>query len=310
MNENKRRVPSGGQHVKKKKKKHSRKFAQIRTLIILVLVIVVVCVCISKCGGKEDVTVQTETETVTEPVKEYNVPEASEENDLLKIARNAQGTAGEKICYLTFDDGPTKDVTPQVLDILKKYDVKATFFCLGKMLEANREIAEREANEGHLIANHSYAHEYNELYATSESFMGEIDKTEAIIADIYGTEPFKLIRFPGGSYNAGDHAAEKQIYKEKLKENGYYYIDWNCLNGDAEAALRSVDSLVTKVKNTATEDNIVVLMHDVSAKTTTPQALGQIIEYLKSKGYIFKRLDEIEYYDTGEEKTNTNTMIL
>ena len=313
MNENRNRASqvNAARHTSHKRKP-TRRFALIRSAVILVIIIVAVSVAVTKCkGGKESVATQQTGQTETQPpAKEYNVPPASEENDLLKIARNAQGTSGEKICYLTFDDGPTKEVTPKVLEVLKKYNVKATFFCLGKMLEANRDIAETEVKEGHLLANHSYAHEYKDLYATSESFMGEIDKTEALIADICGEEPFKLIRFPGGSYNAGDHAAEKQVYKQKLKENGYYYVDWNCLNGDAESALKSVDSLVSKVKNTATEDNIVVLMHDAAAKTTTPEALGQIIEYLKSKGYSFKRLDEVEYYDTGEEKTDSSTMIL
>lgn len=247
-----------------------------------------------------------------EKVREYNIPPASEENNLLKIAGGAQGSSGEKICYLTFDDGPTKEVTPKVLEVLKKYDVKATFFCLGKMLVANRELAEQEHREGHLLANHSYNHEYKSLYASSESFMDEINKTESLIQEISGKDTLKLIRFPGGSYNAGDHAAEKQVYKQTLKDAGYYYADWNCLNGDAESALKDVDSLVAKVKATATEDNIVVLMHDAASKTTTPQALGQIIEYLKGKGYEFRRLDQIDYYDNGKSSVSNdkNSIIL
>lgn len=239
--------------------------------------------------------------------KEYNMPPASEKNDILEIVRGID--RDEKVCYLTFDDGPTKEITPKVLDELKKYNVKATFFCLGKMLDANPDIAKRAYDEGHLIANHSYNHDYKTLYATSESFMDEINKTQDKIKEITGEEPFKLIRFPGGGYNAGDHAAEKQVYKACLKENGFYYADWNCLNGDAEASLRSADELVAKVKQTALEDNIIVLMHDAATKTTTPQALGRIIEYLKEKGYEFKRLDEIEYYDTGS-RPDENSMIL
>lgn len=247
-----------------------------------------------------------------ERAREYNIPPASEQNDLLKIAREAQGSSDRKICYLTFDDGPTKEVTPKILEVLKKYDVKATFFCLGKMLTANRELAEQEHREGHLLANHSYNHEYKSLYASSESFMDEINKTESIIQEISGSSTLKLIRFPGGSYNSGDHAAEKQAYKQNLKDAGYYYVDWNCLNGDAESALKDVDSLVAKVKATATEDNIVILMHDAASKTTTPQALGQIIEYLKGKGYEFRRLDQIDYYDNGKSSVSQdkNSIIL
>ena len=84
------------------------------------------------------------------------------------------------------------------------------------------------------------------------------------------------------------------------------------MNGDAESALKDVDSLVAKVKATATEDNIVILMHDAATKTTTPQALGQIIEYLKGKGYEFRRLDQIDYYDNGNSSVSQdkNSIIL
>ena len=244
---------------------------------------------------------------LAEQKKKYNMPPAEEENDLLKIATSAQGSE-EKICYLTFDDGPTKEVTPKVLDILKQYDVKATFFVLGKMLDTNRDIAKRAFDEGHLIANHSYYHQYAELYASSESFCGEIDKTYQLICEVTGAEPFKLVRFPGGGHNAGDYGTVKQEYKQVLKEKGYYHVDWNCLNGDAEDALRSADALIARVRETAIGKNIVVLMHDAAAKTTTPDALGSIIEYLKSKGYVFKRLDEVEYY--AEPEVQEASMIL
>ena len=102
-------------------------------------------------GGDNKQTSSTDTQQNAaqqeEKAREYNIPPASEQNDLLKIAREAQGSGDRKICYLTFDDGPTKEVTPKVLEVLKKYDVKATFFCLGKMLAANRELAEQEHRE-------------------------------------------------------------------------------------------------------------------------------------------------------------------
>ncbi len=298
------------------KTKHRRSKAKgglklvVAAICVIAVVALLLTLVVKLFGGGEsegDKTAQTSNEPVVKEVQ--TIPPASEENDLLKIAKEAQGTKG-KVCYLTFDDGPTKEVTPQVLDVLKQYNVKATFFALGKMLEANKDIAKRLYEEGHLIANHSYNHDYNALYASSESFMAEIKKTEDKIREITGQEPFKLMRFPGGSYNAGDHAAEKQIYKKDLQKNGYYYADWNCLNGDAETALRSVDELVAKVQNSATEDHIVVLMHDAAAKKTTPQALGRIIEMLKEKGYQFKRLDEIKYYDDGRPEDDGSSMIL
>ena len=223
------------------------------------------------------------------------IPLPSEQNDLLKIAVDAQGTE-EKVAYLTFDDGPTKEVTPKILDVLKQYDAKATFFMLGKMIERNSDLAKRVHDEGHLLANHTYSHSYADLYATGESFMAEIEKTNGLIRGIIGEEPFHLIRFPGGGYNAGNYAAEKQLYKLLLQEKGYYFADWNSLNGDAEGGTRSAEQLVARIRQTSGPKNLVILMHDAATKKSTAEALPAIIEYLKGEGYVFRRLDEIKYY--------------
>lgn len=87
----------------------------------------------------------------------------------------------KKVAYLTFDDGPSVKSTPIILDVLKKYDIKGTFFVLGKMVEQNPKILKRVYDEGHQIGNHSYSHNYNYLYKDSENFMEEIYKTENLI---------------------------------------------------------------------------------------------------------------------------------
>ncbi len=200
---------------------------------------------------------------------------------------------GKKVAYLTFDDGPTMTVTPKILDTLRRYNVKATFFQVGSLIEENPDMARRVYDEGHLLGNHSYAHNYSKLYATEESFMSEIDKTYQLIADIVGNENYpKVFRFPGGGYNAGSWGANKQKYKEVLAQRGIRYCDWNALNGDAEGGTRSAAQLLERVKNTAKKEDVVILMHDAAAKKTTAEALPSIIEYLISQGYEFKRLDE------------------
>jgi peptidoglycan/xylan/chitin deacetylase (PgdA/CDA1 family) len=105
-----------------------------------------------------------------------------------------------------------------------------------------------------------------------------------------------LIRFPGGGYNAGNYAAEKQLYKLLLQEKGYYFADWNSLNGDAEGGTRSAEQLVARIRQTSGPKNLVILMHDAATKKSTAEALPAIIEYLKGEGYVFRRLDEIKYY--------------
>lgn len=278
-----------------------RRKKRIRAVFILVLIIAIasaLILSISKCSGNyknnDEVAATVEPSPTPEPVN--TIPPASEENDLLNILKESGQT---KKCYLTFDDGPTTNITPQILDTLRKYNVKATFFQVGSLIEKNPDMARRVYEEGHLIAGHSYAHDYNKLYATAESFRSEVEKSYDIISSVADSEDemFKLMRFPGGSYNAGDHASEKQQYKKTLAEMGFYHVDWNTLNGDAEGKKKNAAELLEYLKkNTSLKlNNLVVLMHDSSAKQATADALGSIIEYLRGEGYTFHRLDDIEY---------------
>lgn len=227
------------------------------------------------------------------------IPDVTELQDVIDIIAVSRNYGMTKRCYLTFDDGPSEKVTPQILDILAKYNVKATFFDVGKRIEMHPELAKREFDEGHLIANHSYSHDYDQIYATEDSIRNEIISCQEQIERATGSPvTFKLFRFPGGSYNAGDHAAEKQVYKETLKGMGYYYCDWNTLNGDAEGAEKDKTGLVQFFLDNSAEfisqgKNMVVLMHDTDAKQATVDALELIIQYVSEQGYTFHRLDEI-----------------
>ena len=228
------------------------------------------------------------TEALKRPVK-Y---EFDGTNDRLESVR---AKASQKVCYLTFDDGPNLSITPQVLDVLRKYDVKATFFVVGALVESNPDVARRIFEEGHLLANHSYSHNYKDLYSSTDSFMTEIQKTEELIKGVGDTEEdyFPLIRFPGGSYNAGTYKEQKQIIKAHLNTQGFYYCDWNSLNGDAEGARKDADGLFEYFKkNTSVGKPAVVLMHDAVTKQATVDSLPKIIEYMLNNGYTFLRLDE------------------
>lgn len=192
---------------------------------------------------------------------------------------------GKKAAYLTFDDGPSAN-TPLILDTLKKYNIKATFFVIGKMANENKEMLKREKAEGHSIGNHTYSHDYKYIYADPKNFLDDLNKNNEIIASILDGYTTKIIRFPGGSF--GDKRAP---YREAVEKAGYHYVDWNALNGDAEATLVPVDKLLVRLKTTVgNQEHVVVLMHDAPGKTTTIQALPQIIEYLKSLGYEFRTL--------------------
>lgn len=192
---------------------------------------------------------------------------------------------GKKAAFLTFDDGPSAN-TPLILDTLKKYNIKATFFVIGKMANENKEMLKRERAEGHSIGNHTYSHDYKYIYADPKNFLDDLNKNNEIISSILDGYSTKLIRFPGGSF--GDKRAP---YREAVVKAGYHYVDWNALNGDAEATLVPVDKLLVRLKTTVgNQEHVVILMHDAPGKTTTIQALPQIIEYLKSLGYEFRTL--------------------
>ncbi len=227
-------------------------------------------------------------EPVKRPVKHQDGA-----SDRLESIKNSQSE--EKLCYLTFDDGPNNSVTTQVLDVLRRYDVKATFFMVGALIESNPDVTRRIFEEGHLLANHSYSHNYKNIYSSADAFMTEIKSTEALIKEALDSDAdyFPLVRFPGGSHYAGTYKEPKKLIKEHLGTQGFYFCDWNSLNGDAEGAKKDADGLFEYFKKTTnTDKNVVVLMHDAVNKQATVDSLPKIIEYMVDNGYTFLRLDE------------------
>jgi peptidoglycan/xylan/chitin deacetylase (PgdA/CDA1 family) len=194
---------------------------------------------------------------------------------------------GYKVAYLTFDDGPSRNVTPKILDILYSYNIKATFFVVGKQAEKNPDILRRIYEEGHAIGNHTYTHNYAYLYKNVNNFYYELKVTERVLKNILGEDfETKLMRFPGGSFGA-----QKAPFRKFVVEKGYNYIDWNSLNGDAEGYQISADKLIKRFKSIfANQQTLVILMHDTDAKETTVKALPAIIEFLMEKGYQFATL--------------------
>jgi len=233
-------------------------------------------------GGKlpsEDKEGGIETPTGNSQVKDA-------EDTAVKI-KDVFCSDGKKTAYLTFDDGPSKNITPKILDILKKYEIKATFFVIGSLAEKNPEILRRAAKEGHAIGNHSYSHNYKKLYSSVDNFIEEVDKSSNLISEILG-ESYKttIFRFPGGSWGK-----KYTPFKEALKSMGYEYVDWNAVTGDAEGHNIPKDKLLNRLAKTLKgQEDVIILMHDAAAKKTTVEALPEVIEYLKSLGYSFKTL--------------------
>ncbi len=199
----------------------------------------------------------------------------------------------EKTVYLTFDDGPSKTVTPLILDLLKKENIKATFFVLGSRVELNPSIVRREYEEGHFIANHGYSHMYAKIYSSTNAVLDEYNKTKQAIINAVGIEyDGHLFRFPGGSTGGKYHSLKKES-KNLLNENQVGYIDWNALSSDAAGA-KTKEALLENIKHTVGEkQTVVILMHDAGDKILTYEVLPEIIQYLREKGYNFKNFYNI-----------------
>lgn len=213
-----------------------------------------------------------------------------------KLKSGDYSNNGEKIVFLTFDDGTSTTVTPEVLKVLDENDVKATFFLTGENIERGGKKAEdlikQEFNSGHAIANHSYSHNYKTLYPQRtlnlEAFKADFKKTDDLLKDVLG--PYfstRVIRCPGG------HMSWKGMepLDSYLEENNMASIDWNALSGDAEGRKKSAQELVDHaIKTSEGKEIVVLLMHDTYGKEQTAKALPQIIKYFKDNGYAFKTL--------------------
>ena len=207
-------------------------------------------------------------------------------NKLIVIGKPYKKSTG-KVAYLTFDDGPSTNVTPKILGILDKYDIKATFFVTGINANAHNDLIKQINEKGHVIANHSYTHSYSEIYSSTTALINEIDETYNTIKKIIPSYNTKIFRFPGGSFG------KDNSFKQAVKKDNYVYYDWNALNGDAEGYLIAKDKLISRAKETIeNQSSVIILMHDASIKTTTADSLPAIIEYLINNDYEFKTLEE------------------
>ena len=179
--------------------------------------------------------------------------------------------------YLTFDDGPSAN-TEEILDILKRYNVKATFFVTGMNVPRYNEYYKRIVDEGHSLGIHTYSHEYNNIYASLESFQKDFNEIRDLVYQSTGEE-VRLYRFPGGSKNGYVSDKNREKIMTWLDEEGIRYFDWNVSSSDAEkkdiTAEEITQNCITGIESCNTA---IVLLHDANVKKNTVEALPAIIE--------------------------------
>lgn len=191
---------------------------------------------------------------------------------------------GDKVIYLTFDDGPSV-YTKELLNILKEYNVKATFFVTGN---GNRKYIKKAYNEGHSIGIHTYSHVYKNVYASEEAYFNDLEKVQKIIKEQTGEES-RLVRFPGGSSNTVSRFNKGIMTRlsKELERRGYKYFDWNVSSSDTVKS--NSDDIANTVIRRLKKGNNVVLQHDT--KYYSVKAVRKIIEYGLANGYTFAKLD-------------------
>ncbi len=200
-----------------------------------------------------------------------------------------------KTVYLTFDDGPSS-VTLDILDILKEESIKATFFVNGSETETARTAYRRIVQEGHVIANHTYSHDYKYIYQSKENFYMDILKLEALVEETTTTLPPKLYRFPGGSNISRSSPELLEEIKELLSSKGYIYFDWNCCGDDSIGPEKTSQEIYNRVVETGLDrDRLLVLLHMNKRNAETAKALPEIISYYREKGYSFEVLHQNSY---------------
>ena len=194
---------------------------------------------------------------------------------------NPVKSSGKKV-YLTFDDGPSSN-TDQILDILKDYDVKATFFVVGKTDERSVKAYQRIVEEGHTLAMHCYSRKYDEIYESKEAFARDLNSLQEYLYETTGVWP-RIYRFPGGSSNTVSKVDMQELI-EYLTDIGITYFDWNVASGDAVSRTLPAETIVNNcLSGIEKQKESVILMHDASNKGTTIEALPQIIEAIQEQG--------------------------
>lgn len=194
----------------------------------------------------------------------------------------------EKCVAITFDDGPHKTYTPEILDILDEYNAKATFFVVGSNAAEHPEIVLDAYNRGHEIGNHTYTHP-NLKNLSREKRMEEIQKTQTVLTEITGEAP-RLFRPPGG------YVSNSII--DELSSLDCNAVLWSWRQDTRDWSCPRVDCVVNGVL-TNLRDGDIILFHDYNAadNSPTPQALREILETLTRDGYRFVTVSELSLMD-------------
>ncbi len=246
-------------------------------------------------ANEEKAALESENANLKKEITELKAKkEAADKYSHLPAAPQNPQPVG-KICYLTFDDGPS-DNSLKILNILARYNVKATFFVTNHKYSKIEYVKQIHA-AGHTIGLHTQSHNYAQIYSSVDAYFADLNAISAKVKELTGVES-KVIRFPGGGSNAVSKKYSTGIMStltRKVTEMGYTYFDWNVDSGDASGSLSASKIARNVIQSAKNKNSICVLMHDAVGKTTTVDALPAIIEGLTAQGYTFRPLTQDSY---------------
>ena len=193
----------------------------------------------------------------------------------------------KKIVYVTIDDGPTPSTTPLYLEALKANNIEATFFMIGSRMKTHPDLVKEIKDEGHIVGNHSYTHNYASVYRSVYTLEDEITKNQEVIYQLAGNQP-KIFRAPGGSTKL----LKTLGLAGKIHQLGYSLFDWNVSAADTDPHGITREEVIDNIKTYSKNLNrVIVLMHD-NGRKASPEALPELIRWFKDNGYEFRTLNE------------------
>ncbi len=237
--------------------------------------------------GKGESVGDTQMDYDTESMEDgEKVPLVANVDDSFNLAQEGDTLK----VYLTFEDGPSEN-TEAILDILDQYQVKATFFVVGKTDEESQALYKRIVEDGHTLGMHSYSNKYSTIYESKEAFESDFTQLRDYLYELTGVESH-YYRFPGGSSNQISNVDMAEFIQYLDSQNVVYY-DWNVSSGDATSQAYSSEDIVANVtSNVVKYKTSVVLLHDADDKSTTVEALVPLIEALQAMNAQILPIDE------------------
>ena len=234
-----------------------------------------------------------DTETPGDYVLKYEVADSyGNKSQAQRTVTVSPKPAGDKVIYLTFDDGPGP-YTARLLDVLAQYDVKATFFVTHAFPDYEDMLA-REAAEGHTVAVHTYSHDYDLIYSSADAYWEDFEEMEQVIEAQTGKRT-TMFRFPGGSSNtvSNFNPGIMTYLTQDAAARGYTYFDWNVSSGDASNTVTGSEVYQNILRECQMYKENVVLCHDV--KSYTVDIIDDVIEWGLANGYVFAPLTPDSY---------------